>query len=239
MSSNEKLEMEARLTRMMKKSNAEIAELQRILATKEELLHSTAGDWEKKIAELTAERDAAEQASNDARAKAEDLDRAMLRTEKSKSAIVANSDLVSQTYNQLKRNYDDLERVCKEKDGVISVQRKEKEDYKRLYDKVKSRSLIDDLEKIKSLTFQLRNSESQITKLRAANEEKETSIGELRTRFHQLQDEKNDVLKQLGHLQDEIASKDLELSNSRSTSAGFDVAARIAERERDLSLIHI
>ncbi|KAF9363123.1 hypothetical protein BGX34_004814 [Mortierella sp. NVP85] len=233
MSPNEKLEMEARLTRMMKKSNAEIAELQGILATKEELLHSTAGDWEKKIAELTTQRDAAEQALNDARAKAEDLDRAMLRAEKSKSAIVANSELVSQTYNQLKRNYHDLERVCKEKDGVISVQRKENEDIKRLYDKVKSRSLMDDLENIKSLTFQLRNSESQITKLRAANEEKGTSINELRTRFHQLQDEKNDVLKQLGHLQDELASKDLELSNSRSTSAGFDVAAKIAERERD------
>ncbi|KAI8347121.1 hypothetical protein B0O80DRAFT_218373 [Mortierella sp. GBAus27b] len=232
--SNEKLE--ATLTRVMKNNEITIAELEYQLKEKEALLHSTAGDWEKKIAQLTAEREAAEQAMQDAQAKAEDMSKNASRAEKSKFAFRRAEELVGEQLNHLTQKYEELQHVCKEKDNVIASQRKEKEDYKRLYDKVKTRSLVQDIEKISSLTEQLRNGESRLAKSRATNDEKEGMLAQLKTKIQRLQDEKNEELNQLGRLQEELASKDLELSDARSTCAGAEAAAKMAKRERDAAV---
>ncbi|KAG0003944.1 hypothetical protein BGZ65_001180 [Modicella reniformis] len=225
---------------MMKQNEIEVAKLKGDLDTmkaqsteREALFQITASDLEKRIDQLTVERDAAEQGMNDARAKAEDISKAFTRAEKSKNSMATNRELMAKDFNLLKRNFEDLERTCKERDGIIADQRKEKEDYKRLYDKAKTRSLVQDIEKIRDLTDQLRTSESQFVKVKAAHDEKDEALVTIKSKLQRLQDEKNDELKQLGRLQEELASKDLELSDARSTSAGFEASVRIAERERE------
>ncbi|KAF9109878.1 hypothetical protein BGX27_007092 [Mortierella sp. AM989] len=235
--------LEAILTRVMQQHEVEVAKLQKELdaaknhlAQRETTWRNTNEGLEGEIAKLREERNIAEANLKEARVQIEDLSKALNRAEKGKSAMILSRDQKVADLNKLQRKYEDLERINKNKEAVEDDLRKELEDQKRLYEKTRTRSLLTDIEKIKSLTEQLQLMESQFEKIKQANEEKDGYLVDLKAKVWKLQNENNDGLRHLGRLQEELASKDLMLANARSTSAGFESTAKLSARERDAAI---
>ncbi|KAG0369774.1 carboxypeptidase Y-deficient [Gamsiella multidivaricata] len=224
--------LEATLTRIMKQHEVTLGKLQGDLeATRTQL-----SEKEKQVAQLTEDRAVAEANLKEARTREEDLSKALSRSEKGRTSMAQSRDAKADECNKLKTSNKNYEAELKLKESLISDLRRDNDHLKRSYDKAKTRSLVQDVERIKSLTDQLRATESRLTKIVKENVEKNESFTILRTRLQKLQEEKNNELTQLGQLQEELAAKDLELSNVRSASAGYESAAKIAERERDAAI---
>ncbi|KAF8940988.1 hypothetical protein BGZ58_003410 [Dissophora ornata] len=239
-SSLEKQKFEATLTRMMQRNEVEVNRLRGELDAarnqvieKEAFVKSTTEHLEQKVAKLTEERDAAEANLSETKVRTDDLSKALARAEKGKTSMKANRDQMADDYSALKKAYSDLDNGYKDKQGIVADLRKEIDSLQELYKKTKTRSLVSDIEKIKKLTQRYEIAETQLGKIRIANLEKDQNLATLRAKLRTVQEEKNNELKQLGRLQEELASKDLELSSVRSTSAGYESVAKIAERERD------
>ncbi|KAF9996525.1 hypothetical protein BGZ79_009737 [Entomortierella chlamydospora] len=234
---------EATLTRVMQQHEVDMAKLQGELdAARNQLIlretawRNTNEELDQRAAKMREERNAAEANLNEARAQMEDLSKALNRAEKGKSAMILSRDHKAEELEALQRKYDELLRSSKDKQVVEDGLRRDLEEQRRLYDKAKTRSLVADIEKIKSLTQRVQIAESQLQKSRQTIEEKDSSVAAYKAKATKLQEEKSEELKRLGRLQEELAAKDLMLANARSTSAGFESTAKLAERERDAAL---
>ncbi|KAG0304694.1 hypothetical protein BGZ98_005169 [Dissophora globulifera] len=217
--------LEATLTRVMQSSETKITNLQSELdacrsqlAEKEALLGGTTEHLEQRVAKLAEENAAAEAYLAEAKTRADDLAKALARSDKGKSSIQSARDL-------LKKLSDKQALTLKDKEEYIKTLKEDRNYWKEEYGKAKSR-MSRDLAEIDQLS-------KLLSKAEKANWEKDDSLRAFRTKLQALEKEKNDGLKDLGRLQEELAAKDLELSNARSTCAGFESAAKMAEQERE------
>ncbi|KAG0318863.1 hypothetical protein BGZ99_005398 [Dissophora globulifera] len=217
--------LEATLTRVMQSSETKITKLQSELdacraqlAEKEALLGGTTEHLEQRVAKLAEENAAAEAYLAEAKTRADDLSKALARSDKGKSSIQSARDL-------LKKLSDKQALTLKDKEDYIMTLKEDRNYWKEEYGKAKSR-MSRDLAEIDQLS-------KLLSKAEKANWEKDDSLRAFRTKLQALEKEKNDGLKDLGRLQEELAAKDLELSNARSTCAGFESAAKMAEQERE------
>ncbi|KAI1302149.1 hypothetical protein EDD11_005717 [Mortierella claussenii] len=232
--------VEAVLTRIMQQHEVTVSTLQSELDSlraqfdHKETTHRTMTDrLEQKIAELTLARDMAEANLSDARTQVEDIQTALKRAEKGKTAALSSKDVKVAEIRRLEMDLEDSERNRKAKQTQAIELRRELDDLRELYDKAKNRSLVNDLNKIKKLTEEKSAMQEELNNLKKVDEDKTLELKQFKLKFERLQDEKNEDLKKQGLLQEELAAKDLELANARSTSAGFDSSAKNAERERD------
>ncbi|KAF9394109.1 hypothetical protein BGX21_010484 [Mortierella sp. AD011] len=234
---------EATLTRVMQQHEVDMAKLQgeldaarNQLILKETAWRNTNEELDQRAAKMREESIVAEANLNEARAQMEGLSKALNRAEKGKSAMILSRDHKAEELEALQRKYDELLRSSKDKQVVEDGLRRDLEEQRRLYDKAKTRSLVTDIEKIKSLTQRVQIAENQLQKSRQTIDEKDSSVAAYKAKAAKLQEEKSEELKRLGRLQEELAAKDLMLANARSTSAGFESTAKLAERERDAAL---
>ncbi|ORZ15410.1 hypothetical protein BCR41DRAFT_422211 [Lobosporangium transversale] len=222
--------VEAVLTRVMQQHEITVAKLQSELESAKKQLELT------RNIDPRNTRETLEANLSDARTQIQDLQGALARAERGKSAAMASKDQKALEVQRLQREVDDMRKNTKAKQYQIEKLLKELAEMKDLYNNAKTRSLVEDIDKIQKLTARLKDAESQIYKAKKAALEKQEELSSLQSKYEKLQDEKNGYLKKQGLLQEELAAKDLELANARSTSAGFDSSVRSAERERDAAV---
>ncbi|KAF9149072.1 hypothetical protein BG015_009157 [Linnemannia schmuckeri] len=202
---------------------------------------------EQEVIRLTEERDTARANMEEAQSKAEDLDRDVTRAHKAKiSAQDSKYKLEAEIKNleaQLKKKESEIKHMevrLNSRDSDYKLDRievgrlkKELESQKKSYEKTKTLSTLDDVKKIKALNQKLEGATERIETLEKDVKEKEALLEANRSKIQKVDDEKNEVLQRLGHLQEELGKKDLELSGMRLKVGGLESATRLVEKERD------
>ncbi|KAF9575744.1 hypothetical protein EC968_001935 [Mortierella alpina] len=220
--------LEATLTRVMKASEEKIAKLtEELEAVKEQesTWRNNSVYFEQKLSQLTADHDKALADLEEAQAKEDNLTKLLTRSEKGKTAMQQSIDVKEKELSSLKRRYDVLQNEYKEKERSLAKQ-------KQQYDTVKTRSLVHDLERIKELDGRLRDADREVIRAQKLVKEKDDLLAATKSKMWRLEEERNEGLQQLGHLQEELADKDLQLSNARAASGSIESFKKIAERER-------
>ncbi|KAF9956642.1 hypothetical protein BGZ72_002609 [Mortierella alpina] len=220
--------LEATLTRVMKASEEKIAKLtEELEAVKEQesTWRNNSDYFEQKLSQLTADHEKALADLEEAQAKADNLTTLLTRSEKGKTAMQQNMDVKEKELGNLKRRYDILQNEYKEKDKSLAKQ-------KQQYDAVKTRSLVQDLDRIKVLEGRLKDADREVIRAQKLVKEKDDLLTATKSKMWRLEEERNEGLQQLGHLQEELADKDLQLSNARAASGSIESFKKIAERER-------
>ncbi|KAF9283139.1 hypothetical protein BGZ68_005529 [Mortierella alpina] len=220
--------LEATLTRVMKASEEKIAKLtEELEAVKEQesTWRNNSDYFEQKLSQLTADHDKALADLEEAQAKEDNLTKLLTRSEKGKTAMQQSINVKEKELSALKRRYDILQNEYKEKDKSLAKQ-------KQQYDAVKTRSLVQDLDRISALEGRLRDSDREVIRAQKLVKEKDDLLTATKSKMWRLEEERNDGLQQLGHLQEELADKDLQLSNARAASGSIESFKKIAERER-------
>ncbi|KAF9146720.1 hypothetical protein BGX30_010782 [Mortierella sp. GBA39] len=199
------------------------------------------------IVQLTEERDSARMNMEEAQSKAEGLDRDVTRAHKAKISAQDSKynleadikDLETKLKNR-ESEIKDMEARLARRDNDYKLDgkeltrlKKELESQKKLYEKTKTLSTLDDVKKIKALNQKLEAVIARIEPLEKAVKEKEALLEANKYKVQKVDDEKNEVLQRLGHLQEELGKKDLELSSMRLKVGGLESAARLVEKERD------
>lgn len=202
---------------------------------------------DQEVIRLTEERDSARTNMEEAQSKAEGLDRDVTRAHKAKisaqdSKYKLEADIRHLETKLKKRESEikDMEVRLDSRDSDYKLDgkelnrlKKELESQKKLYEKTKTLSTLDDVKKIKALNQKLEEATARIEALEKAVKEKETLLEANKTKVQKVDDEKNEVLQRLGHLQEELGKKDLELSGMRLKVGGLESAAKLVEKERD------
>ncbi|KAF9930255.1 hypothetical protein BGZ67_005889 [Mortierella alpina] len=220
--------LEATLTRVMKASEEKIATLTGELeAVKEQesTWRNNSDYFEQKLSQLTANHDKALADLEEAQAKEDNLTKLLTRSEKGKTAMQQSIDVKEKELGALKRRYDILQNEYKEKEKSLAKQ-------KQQYDAVKTRSLVQDLDRISALEGRLREADREVIRAQKLVKEKDDLLTATKSKMWRLEEERNEGLQQLGHLQEELADKDLQLSNARAASGSIESFKKIAERER-------
>ncbi|KAG0198711.1 hypothetical protein BGX28_007873 [Mortierella sp. GBA30] len=224
----------------MKSSEATIRGLESELDTARNQLAEQDTTWrsaseqlENQLDQATADRDKAVADLEEAQTNIEDLSTALTRSEKGKSTMQQTIDIKEKELSILRRKFDALEKDYKSSRNEIADLKKSLAKQKQQYDTVKTRSLVQDLEKIKSLESRLRDSDKDVIKAQKVVKEKEDLLASTKARMQRLQDERNEDLQQMGRLQEELAEKDLQLSNARAASGSIEAVRKMAERERE------
>ncbi|KAF9292682.1 hypothetical protein BGZ88_006254 [Linnemannia elongata] len=196
---------------------------------------------------LTEERDTARTNMEEAQSKAEGLDRDVTRAHKakisaqdSKYKLETEIKLLETKLKKRESEIKDMEVRLSSRDNDYKLDgkelnrlKKELESQKKLYEKTKTLSTLDDVKKIKTLNQKLEAATVRIEALEKAVKEKEALLESSKSKVQKVDDEKNEVLQRLGHLQEELGKKDLELSGMRLKVGGLESAARLVEKERD------
>ncbi|KAF9550415.1 hypothetical protein EC957_000717 [Mortierella hygrophila] len=199
------------------------------------------------IVQLTEERDSARTNMEEAQSKAEGLDRDVTRAHKAKisaqdSKYKLEADIKDLETKLKKRESEikDMEVRLASRDNDYKLDgkeltrlKKELESQKKLYERTKTLSTLDDVKKIKALNQKLEAATARIEPLEKAVKEKEALLEANKYKVQKVDDEKNEVLQRLGHLQEELGKKDMELSAMRLKVGGLESAARLVEKERD------
>ncbi|KAG0208493.1 hypothetical protein BGX33_006201 [Mortierella sp. NVP41] len=203
-------------------------------------MEKTLEDNKQTIAQLTEERDNARTNMEESQTRVEELDKVVARAEKVKSSALTNRDKAEVDYRCVKADYDRLEVRYRSlesdwKLNAIEVTRlkKEVESHKKQYDRTKNLSLAADVNKIKALQQNLEEARSRISALELDIKEKDALLESNKLRVQRSDDEKNEVLQRHAVLQEELASKDMELSEARLKAGAFESATKLAEKERD------
>ncbi|CAO3569402.1 unnamed protein product [Mortierella alpina] len=220
--------LEATLTRVMKASEEKIAKLtEELEAVKEQesTWRNNSDYFEQKFSQLTADHDKALADLEEAQAKEDNLTKLLTRSEKGKTAMQQSIDVKEKELSALKRRYELLQGEFKEKEKSLAKQ-------KQQYDIVKTRSLVQDLDRISALEGRLRDADREVIRSQKLVKEKDDLLTTTKSKMWRLEEERNEGLQQLGHLQEELADKDLQLSNARAASGSIESFKKIAERER-------
>ncbi|KAG0317855.1 hypothetical protein BGZ97_004787 [Linnemannia gamsii] len=202
---------------------------------------------DQEVIRLTEERDNARTNMEEAQSKAEGLAKDVTRAHKAKTSAQDLRDKleddVKRLETQLKKKESDLKRMevrLNSRDSDYKLDRievdrlkKELESQKKSYEKTKTLSILDDVKKIKALNQKLEAATGRIEALERDIKEKDTLLEANRSKVQKVDDEKNEVLQRLGHLQEELGRKDLDLSRVRLRVGGLESAARLVEKERD------
>lgn len=202
---------------------------------------------DQEVIRLTEERDSARTNMEEAQSKAEGLDRDVTRAHKakisaqdSKYKLEADIKHLETMLKKRESEIKDMEVRLDSRDSDYKLDgkelnrlKKELESQKKLYEKTKTLSTLDDVKKIKALKQKLEAATARIETLEKAVKEKETLLEANKAKVQKVDDEKNEVLQRLGHLQEELGKKDLELSGMRLKVGGLESAARLVEKERD------
>ncbi|KAF9908964.1 hypothetical protein EC991_009264 [Linnemannia zychae] len=199
------------------------------------------------VISLTKERDIAkanaEEAKanmEDAQSKANDLEKDVTRAHKAKTSAQDSRNKLETDYKKLEADYKALEVRVNSRDADHKLDRveiarlkKELESQKKSYERTKTLSLLDDVKKIKALNQKLDEAAGRIASLELDVREKEALLEANKNKVQRADDEKNEVLQRLGHLQEELGKKDLELSRVRLKAGGLESSAKLVEKERD------
>ncbi|KAG0279796.1 hypothetical protein BGZ95_000201 [Linnemannia exigua] len=202
---------------------------------------------DQEVVNLTKERDIArtnaEEAKanmEDAQSKANDLDKDVARAHKVKASALDARNKLEVDYKKLEADYKALEVRVNSRDGDHKLDRievarlkKELESQKKSYERIKTLSLLDDVKKIKALNLKVDEAKERIVSLELDVREKEALLEANRSKVQRADDEKNEVLQRLGHLQEELGKKDLELSGVRLKAGGLESTAKLVEKERE------
>ncbi|KAK5827974.1 hypothetical protein F5H01DRAFT_409678 [Linnemannia elongata] len=161
---------------------------------------------------LTEERDTARTNMEEAQSKAEGLDRDVTRAHKAK---ISAQDSKYKLETEIKLLETKLKkRESETKDMEVRLSSRDN-DYKL------------DGKELNRLKKELESRGKKAVK------EKEALLESSKSKVQKVDDEKNEVLQRLGHLQEELGKKDLELSGMRLKVGGLESAARLVEKERD------
>lgn len=202
---------------------------------------------DQEVIRLTEERDNARTNMEEAQSKAEGLAKDVTRAHKAKTSAQDLRDKLEddnkRLETQLKKKESELKRMevrLNSRDSDYKLDRievdrlkKELESQKKSYEKAKTLSILDDVKKIKALNQKLEAATGRIEALEKDVNDKETLLEANKSKVQKVDDEKNEVLQRLGHLQEELGKKDLELSGVRLKVGGLESAARLVEKERD------
>ncbi|KAG0381049.1 hypothetical protein BGX24_000027 [Mortierella sp. AD032] len=202
---------------------------------------------DQEVVSLTKERDMArtnaEEAKanmEDAQSKANDLDKDVARAHKVKASALDARNKLEADYKKLEADYKAMEVRVSSRDGdhkldriEVSRLKKELESQKKSYERIKTLSLLDDVKKIKALNMKVDEAKERIVSLELDVREKEALLEANKSKVQRADDEKNEVLQRLGHLQEELGKKDLELSGVRLKAGGLESAAKLVEKERE------
>ncbi|KAG0287867.1 hypothetical protein BGZ96_008272 [Linnemannia gamsii] len=217
-------------------SKSDLSELEKALQARDQ-----------EVIRLTEERDNARTNMEEAQSKAEGLTKDVTRAHKAKTSAQDLRDKleddIKRLETQLKKKESELKRMevrLNSRDSDYKLDRievdrlkKELESQKKSYEKTKTLSILDDVKKIKALNQKLETATGRIEALEKDVNKKETLLEANKSKVQKVDDEKNEVLQRLGHLQEELGKKDLELSGVRLKVGGLESAARLVEKERD------